>query len=406
MLCVGEFLSERMSGLLHELCTLYPCHPRVAKLGVFLIEKQIREQHPALLNIFGLYTKRKLDEVLQLSLQQFKKQQSHAISNARTLDKSSLLPIPVDLYCNPRLKSVLERICKLMCIVNTSGGELNLSHEKEWPSIFRCDPCSFTMKTSAWATGDITLINELSSLAEDMTELVITLASFCSRFIGGTTSVCHAATNVHNMILSFLDWAETSLSIPSVSEIPDARGKMAIELAKFFSVLLSVLINIDVNSRRFTDCESTKDLFMSCSSTLILAEERGLVFCSSVGRAISTAIRKNVLLYYESTRYIHNISVDYVDGTIEFIRDLVYRKLVMNRHDFNEGIFFDVLINGSESEGCSDIEEDWIRDPSVRREVKKILGPEVAEAIGVLANLKAKANELESGIHQRKGECV
>lgn len=44
--------------------------------------------------------------------------------------------------------------------------------------------------------------------------------------------------------------------------------------------------------------------------TIVQAEGLRLIFPSTVVRALTTAVKKSVLMYFESTRYIHNIRCD------------------------------------------------------------------------------------------------
>ena len=70
---LNSFLQTHLSVALPELLALHPCHVRVTSLAVQLIHKQAKEQHGALMIFLSSYCARKLGEVSELSIKQFKK---------------------------------------------------------------------------------------------------------------------------------------------------------------------------------------------------------------------------------------------------------------------------------------------------------------------------------------------
>ena len=70
---LNSFIQTHLSVALPELLALHPCHVRVTSLAVQLIHKQVKEQHGALMNFLSSYCARKLGEVSELSIKQFKK---------------------------------------------------------------------------------------------------------------------------------------------------------------------------------------------------------------------------------------------------------------------------------------------------------------------------------------------
>ena len=70
---LNTFIQTHLSVALPELLALHPCHVRVTSLAVQLIHKQAKEQHGALMNFLSSYCARKLGEVSELSIKQFKK---------------------------------------------------------------------------------------------------------------------------------------------------------------------------------------------------------------------------------------------------------------------------------------------------------------------------------------------
>ena len=70
---LNSFIQTHLSVALPELLALHPCHVRVTSLAVQLIYKQAKEQHGALMNFLSSYCARKLGEVSELSIKQFKK---------------------------------------------------------------------------------------------------------------------------------------------------------------------------------------------------------------------------------------------------------------------------------------------------------------------------------------------
>ena len=68
-----EFNSNHLSATLPDLCTLYPCHGRVAEAAVRFISKRAGQQQQGLLDYLDSYSARKFSEVISISVSQFQK---------------------------------------------------------------------------------------------------------------------------------------------------------------------------------------------------------------------------------------------------------------------------------------------------------------------------------------------
>ena len=413
---LNELMEDRMDRILHDLCSLHPCPPRVAELGVQLIKKQIKDQHAALLNIFGDYTRRKLDEVLHLSVQQYKKQSKQSAEKPRRR-KEVAAPYPSDWYDNDKLRNLFKRVCKSICItirhtVNgckdddnndddivvrsfRSGDDISLSADascSQWIDALCKEVCDFTVtQDDSLLEGEelescVKMMNILAMLSEDLVDVIIIVASKCSkeRFVTSP-----AASNVHMMTVRFLKWVHSLVNKVS-PHVRDADGKIMVEICKFFSVSLPVLIYLD-----FMCNEKFK-----ASGTIAVADQYNLIFPATYGHTLSIAMRRNVLVFFENGKFIDNISVDYIDGTLEFVKRLLEEKGIDlndndNNNDDDDDKKEDVLVNSATDTRETKVkikeEADWLRDPSVKREVRSVLGQELAEALVVLSNLVQNA---------------
>jgi hypothetical protein len=94
---LNEVFSEKLQNVVEVLCSLHPCHEKVAEMASTLIRMQVEEQQPNLLQFFTSYAKKKLEEVLQLSVQQFRKANSSALPAKSSLILESKKDSPVDL---------------------------------------------------------------------------------------------------------------------------------------------------------------------------------------------------------------------------------------------------------------------------------------------------------------------
>ena len=384
---LNELMEERMDRILLDLCSLYPCHQQVAQLGVKLITEQIKDQHGALLSIFGDYTKRKLDEVLHLSVQQFKKQSKESVNPPRKR-KVQVGPSPPDWFDNEKLRNLFRRICKSVRISvrgsNAEEEDISLSADttcSQWIDAFYKETCDFTLlEESTIIEGDeerssIKLMNILASVAEDMVDIIFIVASKCSKERPTTST---AAANFTDMVIMLLRWAHGVINKVS-PHIRDADGKIIVEMAKFFSVAFPVLIYVD-----FMCNEKFK-----ATRTILVAEKNNLIFTSTVANVLAVAMRRNVLVFYENGKYIDNISVDYLDGTLTFVKGFLLEKgieLNIDEEDAQECSGYD-SVNTEEMRMKIREKEDWLNDPSVMREVRSTLGQELAGSLVVLSNL-------------------
>ena len=93
--------------------------------------------------------------------------------------------------------------------------------------------------------------------------------------------------------------------------------------------------------------------------------------------------------FYENAKYIDNISVDYLDGTLTFVKGFLLEKgieLNIDEEDAQECSGYD-SVNTEEMRMKIREKEDWLNDPSVMREVRSTLGQELAGSLVVLSNL-------------------
>ena len=71
---VKAFLPEKLGlDTLSKMCSLYPGHERIQHVAIQLIQKQSLQQSYVLVDFLNAYAKRKLKDVIDLSMQQFKK---------------------------------------------------------------------------------------------------------------------------------------------------------------------------------------------------------------------------------------------------------------------------------------------------------------------------------------------
>ena len=191
-----DFLVERMSLLLFDLCSLGPCHSRVAKLGVFLIEKLIADQHNSLLNIFGLYTKRKLEEVCSLSVQQYKKM---VVQYVASPSYKQITALPSDLYCSNSLGLIFGRLLDVFHMKAVDGGDE--IERFNWISCMCLRLYAFEAKRtnpeSLSEASYVALLNSISFVSIDLTDVIISLASYCSAHKRHEYS--YAAATVHTL---------------------------------------------------------------------------------------------------------------------------------------------------------------------------------------------------------------
>lgn len=72
-LFLDDFIPTHLSTALNDICKMYPCHERVHKLACDLVKNQIKAQHAPLLSSITTYSRRKLEEVCTISVQQLQK---------------------------------------------------------------------------------------------------------------------------------------------------------------------------------------------------------------------------------------------------------------------------------------------------------------------------------------------
>jgi hypothetical protein len=154
--------------------------------------------------------------------------------------------------------------------------------------------------------------------------------------------------------------------------LADIDGKLCVEMAKFFSVLLPILISLDHSHHIRLKCKTEANL-RTPSSTILLAETLHLIFPSTVYRAIAVSTKRSILKYFESTRFIYNLTGVFLEGIIRFVENILHSKGILK-------------LSGYGTVDCDD--GDWISDPSIRREVKLTLSSEFSEVIMMLAKLK------------------
>jgi len=356
---LSEFLEIKITQLLVDLCSLYPCHPRVGKLAAFLIKKQIIERHPKLLEIFGLYSKRKLEEVLTLSTQQVKKQSTQRVQPPASVFRNPSRP--ANLYERLALQSALSRLRTSFKILPKV---VSAQHLELFSTLMSKD-CDFEIAISdEELASEIKLLNMVSSIAIDLTELVIAVASMSS--FETNVDEIRAGSNIYKLLSVYLRWVrrmkDTKYSCSGFD------GMVHIEISKLFSVIFPSLISLDFSCRISFHTNSPQQ---RPSTIIILADELGLIYFASICRTLATSSKRSILKYFESTRYICNLSVVYLDCVIQFVEHVLREKRVLKLSGYTTGDT-----------------EDWLNDPSVRRQVKISISSDFADVITMLSKMK------------------
>ena len=361
---LDDIYCEKIKTMLNNLFSLYPSHDRVTKLAIYLAQQNIKSQHDSLLKVFGLYTKRKLEEVLSLSLQQLNK--SLKLRSVPIASSPRALSQPRETYyVNSKNDECYKRIVAIFDLQFLDHSEDNNTY---FLYLFKSNKLKVSLKDILKSDSKLFLLNQCCILSSDLIEIIFLITSLSSYESAGNLNL--SSVNVYSLIVSYLSYICALIEV--LGGLNDMKGKVMIEVAKLFSVILPLLIHLDMSCSAYYHLNKSDK---KSSESLFDAEDLNLLLPSFYNRFLTVAVRKSVLKNFQSTRFINKLYELHIDGTLIFIENLMRRKYVLKSQE------------KSIQEGG-----DWYHDPSIHRDVKFTLGQELSDIITLLARLKNSVN--------------
>jgi hypothetical protein len=436
---LDEFTSKTLDAIIPELCTLYPCHMRVSNLAIYLIKMQGRYQSTPLMNFLSSYSHRKLDEVYNISVKQYQKIVDGKNLTSTTINTESLAAnnnnnkiinknsystqLQPGIICSKlednnyefsiNKDKIIEKVNNLMkhiiskyptSIINLNESYNNIDklidkfiNQNEDMETFLKDFIQMSINhLKDKIVPKFKFRNYILLLLESIQKLLLVISS-CSHY----TSILPIDDDDNNEIkyVNFLiitmknslycleilfEWLRTNIIIDEFHYFdafdPDMKGKLVIDIVKFFTLSLPSLLYLDAFVRKsiIVDNKLIIDKLYYPSDCLLKVTRNRLINSNSLIRLLKSTCRPSTVSYYESCKELVGFKL-----IIKLISlDLIGRYL-SSRTDL--GLDINSYTSSSLAAWTGDSEESWYNDPSTRYSIKTLFGSELSSLITQLA---------------------
>lgn len=432
-----EFTSKNLNAIIPELCTLYPCHIRVSNLAIYLIKMQGKFQCTPLLNFLSSYSQRKLDEVYNISVKQYQKivdgksltlstinkellvinndNMKNKISYSKQLQSGIISPKIEDNNAkfSKNKEKIIEKITNLIQHIisryptsilnlNESYNNINklidkfMSENKDMELFLKEFIQMSVNHLKDKIVPKFKFRNYILILFESIQELLLIISS-CSNYIydnGDSNDNINEITYVNFLIITMKNsliclevlfvWLRTNVLIDEFHYFdaidPDMKGKIVIDIVKFFTLSLPSLLYLDafVKKSIIVDNKLILDNLYYPSDCILKVTSNSLISSNSFIRLLISTCRTTTVSYYESCKGLVGFKLLIKQRSL----DLIARYLSL-RTDL--GLVINSFTTASLNICIGDNEESWYRDPSTRYTIKTLFGSELSSLITQLA---------------------
>ena len=424
-----SLVEQRLSGAVAELLALYPCHERVTRLAVWLIQRQARAQRAPLLAYLSSYLSRKLAEVVEASERQAKKaldglppapgprpspagqptatpSERPAPARARDRDRDRDRPSPMSVSAAALSDGGDSPKAAAELFLRGSADEELARALEEANLFFSCGPS--LSEPSTWGPltqdalrdeslgsivcrgpdsrigGSVAYMNSVARLLEAVQSTILAVARGAADAGDGARpsvppppSVRATVRNICALLTATVRWAAAERAAAGpLQGASELAGKFSILLVRFFSLNAPALFYLDVADPEHVGAGvgdgGDDDIRLTCpSDVLLVCEARGLAAMDSVAFVLATVARPSTLLYFSHCKGLSGLRAMAPAAVLAFIGKLYRRK---NK------------VAAPVDLSC----DPWYADADVRNDVRTVLGAEVANIVANLVKMVAE----------------
>jgi hypothetical protein len=438
-----SLVEQRLSAAVAELLALYPCHERVTRLAVWLIQRQARAQRVPLLAYFSSYLSRKLGEVVDASERQVKKAldgmpqapaptapaetpasacppvatPSGHVAAARDRDRPSPMSVSaVALSDGGDSPEAASEPCQR----GLAGGELtraleevNLFFSCRGPSPTTAEPsASSPLTEDALGSGPLRIVcagpdcrvggsvaymNAVARLLEAVQSLVLAVARSAADGGDGSRprlppppSIRAAIRNVSALLGATVRWAAAERAAgPLQAGASELAGKFSILLVRFFSLNAPVLFYLDAADPGHADATSGDDMGGSSggdgggdSDVRLTCPSDVMLACEARGLVAVDSVAFVLATVARPSTLLYFSNCKGLAG-LRALAPAAVLAFVGKLYRRKKGASADDLLSGSH-------EHPWYASTDVRNDIRAVLGAEIANVFASVAKMAAE----------------
>jgi len=252
-LFLDNFIPSHLSTALNDLCKMYPCHERVHKLACDLLKNQAKAQHVELLSNITTYSRRKLEEVCTISVQQLQK----AIDGQMLADEkklsSSLSSSSLPLHSlQPPLPLPLPSSSKIT--LSISNLKIQIKKMANYFDLKTVSTTNNSFTNGALIDDNDNNTNSYVNLFLSSNPLVIMKPSLSElpflhdQVIGFRNSISGTFDTIYDLLVATCRCVTMCSSISSLSSLSSSESELSSELSSSITLTDSSLLYIIENT--------------------------------------------------------------------------------------------------------------------------------------------------------------